>query len=404
MDTLPSLTPTPAPAPGPPPTSRRPRRWVTAALIPAIVGGGVAFGVTQLTDGGGNTRTVTVAQGANPEPTPTATTTTAPPAAANPGGGTLNIQDIVKAASPGVVLVEQGQGLGTGFLIDAAGHILTNAHVVDTATTVDVTYEDGTKVSAKVLAADESIDLAVLDAGAPPSSAKVLQLGSSKSLQVGDPVVAIGNPLDQGHTVTSGIVSALKRTICSPNKNTIANAIQTDAAINPGNSGGPLLNDRAQVVGINSQILSQGGGNEGIGFAVPSDIVRPVADGVIAGGKPRHAWIGIVGEALTPDVAKQIGAPGVRGVVLRSIEPRGPAKAADLISSPALEKDPPKGGDIIVAINGAPVNDFGDLTEEISSRKVGETIDLTVLRAGKRVTVKLTLADRPADLGGGCRQ
>ena len=334
-----------------------------------------------------------------------ATATPAPPTTSTSSGndGAESVQQIVKDASPGVVLVEQPKGLGSGFLIDPQGHILTNAHVVDGAASVTVTYSDGTTQDAKVLAEDRTIDLAVLDAGAPPKSAKPLALGQSRDLTVGDPVVAIGNPLGFERTATTGIVSALKRQICSPNQSAIANAIQTDAAINQGNSGGPLLDRQGRVIGINSQIVSQGGGFEGIGFAVPIDTVRPVAQGIIAGGKPQHAWIGIIGEPLTPKLANELGVPGTTGVALRHVDDRGPSKKAGLRGSSASDQAPPKGGDIIIEIAGRKIRDFGDLSEEIGSRRVGETIDVTALRDGKRVAVKLTLQDRPDNLGGTCQ-
>ena len=399
MDRLPSLSPNEDPSPTTPAPPRRRRPGIVgAALIPAIVGGAVAFGVAKLTDDPVTTTVTVAATTGATGPTPTATVP------ASSSDGAIDIPAIVRATQDGVVLVETGSGLGTGFLIDQKGHILTNAHVVDAAKTVDVTFNDGTIKQAKVLAADTTIDLAVIAVASTPSSAKVLPLGTSKSQRVGEPLVAIGNPLGQDSSVTSGIVSATKRTICSPTQDFIGNAIQTDAAINPGNSGGPLLNAAGQVVGINSQILSQGGGNEGIGFAVAIDIIKPVANGIIAGGKPRHAWIGVEGTPLDPQTSNELGMAGTTGVVLRSVNPNGPAKAAGLIGSPAADNAPPKGGDVIVAINDQPIADFADLTQEVSSRTVGDVIDMTVLRDGKRITVKVTLADRPANLGGGrCR-
>lgn len=402
---LPPLQPPTAPQQPP----RRRGRWLAGAIIPAAIGAGVALGVATLVNDDTSSRTVTVTE-RPATATTTGDTTTPGPAPAAPTTGTSSggdsaesVQQIVKDSSPGVVLVEQPKGLGSGFLIDPQGHILTNAHVVDGAAKVTVTYSDGTTQDAKVLAEDRTIDLAVLDAGTPPASAKPLPLGQSRDLTVGDPVVAIGNPLGFERTATTGIVSAVKRQICSPNQSAIANAIQTDAAINQGNSGGPLLDRRARVVGINSQIVSQGGGFEGIGFAVPIDTVRPVAQGIIAGGKPQHAWIGIIGEPLTPKLADDLGVPGTTGVALRRVDDRGPSKKAGLHGSSATDKAPPKGGDIIVEIAGRPIRDFGDLSEEIGSRRVGETVDVTVLRDSKQVAVKLTLQDRPDNLGGTCQ-
>lgn len=400
MDGLPSLTPAPEDPAAAPVERRRSRGFVAAALIPAVVGGAVAFGVAKMTDGG--TTTVTVAATSTTATGTSSSATTVPKPSAS-GEGVIDIPAIVRATQAGVVLVENRTGLGTGFLVDGKGHILTNAHVVDTSTTVDVTFSDGTIERAKVLAADTAIDLAVLEVPSTPKSARVLSYGTSKSLRVGEPVVAIGNPLGQDSSVTSGIVSATKRTICSPAKDFIGNAIQTDAAINPGNSGGPLLDSTGRVVGINSQILSQGGGNEGIGFAVAIDIIKPVAAGIISGGEPKHAWIGVVGEALTPQTAKQLGIEGTTGVVLRSVDAGGPSKKAGLVGSSAPDNQPPKGGDVIVAVNGQPVADFGDLTQEVSSHTVGDVVDMTVLRNGAKITVKVTLADRPSTLGGTCR-
>lgn len=372
------------------------------AIVPAVVGAAVALGVSQFVGDGGGTKTVTVVESSSGTPD-TGGTSSLPEPAPPKSGEALSVQQIVRDASPGVVLVEQARGLGSGFLIDTAGHILTNAHVVDQADNVTVTYADGTTSDAKVLAADPVIDLAVLDAGAPPSAAKPLPLGTSKSLVVGDPVVAIGNPLRYERTATTGIVSAINRRICSPDDSSISNAIQTDAAINPGNSGGPLLDGQARVIGINSQIVSQGGGFEGIGFAVAIDIVRPVANAIMARGKAEHAWIGITGEPLNPKLAKDLGIPGTTGVVLRKTDPRGPAAKAQLKGSSAPDNEPPKGGDVIVEIEGTPIRDFGDLSEEIGSRAVGATVKMEVLRDGKKLDVELVLADRPSDLAGTCQ-
>ena len=398
MPYLPSLEPPKSPEPPPK------KRWgrLAGAVVPALVGAAAALGVTTLTDDDPPAAgTVTVVRStdsssaAEQDPVPT-TPAPAP-------GSALGVQDVVRAASPGVVLVSQDRGFGTGFLVDDTGHLFTNAHVVDKSDTVTVTYADGTKQDAKVLAQDDTIDLAVLEVDAPPASAKPLPLGQSRSLQVGDPVIAIGNPLGFDRTATTGIVSAVKRQICSPNQSLITNAIQTDAAINQGNSGGPLLDAQGRVIGINSQIVSQSGGFVGLGFAVAMDTVRPVAASIIDGGKPQHAWIGIVGEALTPQTAKELGVAGKTGVALRKVDDRGPSKKAGLRGSDAPDKAPPKGGDIIVEIANNPVRDFGDLSQEIGSRRVGAEVPITVLRDGNEIELQVTLADRPSDLGGTCQ-
>ncbi len=402
------MTPFPSPSLQPPPPPAPPRkrgRWLAIAILPAAIAAGVALAVARLAndDTAARTVTVTVTERSAAEPvTTSATPAPDPPATSGTDSddGAVSVQQIVRDASPGVVLVEHQQGLGSGFLIDREGHILTNEHVVDGAKRVTVTYSDGTTQDAKVLAEDPTIDLAVLEVETPPASAKPLPLGQSRDLTVGDPVVAIGNPLGFERTATTGIVSAVKRQICSPNQSAIANAIQTDAAINQGNSGGPLLDRRGRIIGINSQIVSQGGGFEGIGFAVPIDTVRPVAEGVIAGGKPQHAWIGIFGDPLTPQLAKNLDVPGTTGVALRRVDDRGPAKKAGLR---AADRDPPKGADIIIEIAGRQIRDFGDLSQEIGSRRVGETVEVTVLRDGKRVRAKLTLQDRPGNLGRTCQ-
>ncbi len=392
MNDLPTLPSTPPPAT--PPRRRGRFPLIASVLVPALVGGLVAFGVTRLTDDDGATRTVTVTESVDAS----GQTITQPPVETDDAdsGDTPSIPAVVRRAGPGVVEVQAGNSLGTGFLVDDKGHILTNAHVVESARTVQVTYQDATKTDAKVLASDPAIDLAVLDAGTPPASATVLPLGNSRSMQVGQSVIAIGNPLNYTNSVSSGIVSGLKRQMCSPDKTPIGNVIQTDAAINQGNSGGPLLDAHGRVIGINSQIATQSGGNEGIGFAVPIDIVRPVMQDIIEQGKPRHAWIGITGEEITPQTAKALGLNGTTGVAIRTVDDRGPAKAAGLKATTAKsESDPPKGADIITSVAGQPVRDFGDLSQEVSSRRVGEKIEITYLRSGEKKDATLTLANRP---------
>jgi VCBS repeat-containing protein len=293
----------------------------------------------------------------------------------------------------------QGGSLGSGFLIDDQGHVITNAHVVDGATKTTVTFEDGTEAKGTILGVDKSTDVAVVKVAKVPTGVRPVPLGNSGGLTVGQNVVAIGNPYGYSGTATTGIVSALKRAIQSPSGFTIQNAIQTDAAINQGNSGGPLFDSDGRVIGINSQIASENGGNVGIGFAVPIDTVRPIVDSIISGGKAQHAWIGIQGRDLTPGLAQKLGLTGKRGVVIASLDDRGPANDAGLKAAEKADAAVPTGGDLIVAVNGTPVTDMADVAEAVASRKVGDTITVTVLRDGTSQTVTLTLKDRPADIG-----
>ena len=315
------------------------------------------------------------------------------------------MQAVVARSAPAVVKVTTGGDgpgarLGSGFLVDRRGRILTNDHVVGDEDSATVTFDDGTVSKADVLGRDESTDVAVLRATDLPPDARPLPLGRSDDLTVGDPVVAIGNPFGLERTATTGIVSALKRIISAPNDFEIQNVIQTDAAINQGNSGGPLLDGAGRVIGINSQIATESGGNDGIGFAVPIDTIRPVANAIIATGSPEHAWLGVTGRQVTPEIASALGEPGVRGVAVVSVDDRGPAKDAGLRpATTPTGADVPRGGDIIVAVDGREVDDMADVSRAVSSRAVGDPLSLTVLRDGARVTVRVTLADRPADVG-----
>ena len=377
-------------------------RWLAATALPALLGAGVARGVVALTGNRGGGSTTVVERDVSPLPAASAAAAEAPAAPAAREGG---VQAVVARSAPAVVKVTSGREgaggrLGSGFLVDRRGRILTNAHVVDGEDDVTVTFDDGTESPAEVLGEDESTDLAVLRARDVPDGVRPLPLGRSTGLVVGDPVIAIGNPFGLERTATTGIVSALKRIISAPNDFEIQNVIQTDAAINQGNSGGPLLDGSGRVLGINSQIASESGGNDGIGFAVPIDTIRPVADAIIASGAAQHAWLGITGRQVTPEVAEALGEPGVRGVAIVSVDERGPAAGAGLreATTPA-GADVPRGGDIIVAVGGRAVRDMADVILAVSSRAVGDPLRLTVLRDGDRVDVDMTLADRPSDVG-----
>ena len=296
---------------------------------------------------------------------------------------------------------QQGTATGSGFVLDEEGHIITNAHVVEGADAVRVTIgEEGDPVDAEVIGADPSTDVALLDADADASVLEPLPLGEAESLAVGDPVVAIGNPLGLDHTATAGIVSALGRTIDAPNGFSITNAIQTDAPINPGNSGGPLLGGNGEVVGINSQIATAGGqGNIGIGFAVPAETVREVVDDLLADGEVTQAFLGLTGAEVTPQAAEVLDLPVDEGVLVQDVVPGGPADDAGIEAGSAEAQIGPGamriGGDIIVEVAGEPVESMEEVIAAVDEREPGDELELTVLRDGDKETVTAELADRP---------
>ncbi len=328
-----------------------------------------------------------------------------PETAADVGTDALSVSEIVQRTAPGVVKVEvPGVGLGSGFLVDETGHILTNQHVVDGAQLAEVEFDDGSTREARILGTDPTVDLAVLKVTEIPDSASPVDLGQSARVIVGAPVIALGSPFGLERTATAGIVSAVKRRITSPNRQLIPNVIQTDAAINSGNSGGPLFNRRAEVIGMNSQIASgAGGGNVGIGFAVPIDTLKPIADAIIRTGEPEHAYVGITGTPLTSDTADQLGLGDLRGVIVVEVDGDSGAAAAGLVPTELTGEGEnervTKEGDIIVAADGAPVSDFDELIQAISAKAVGDDITLTVRRGGDERQVTVTLGDRPDDVG-----
>lgn len=371
--------------------------------VPALIGGCVALGAVAVTGNLGGGTTVVAG---DPSPLPAAVASASAPGGDGPVPGPVqSIQAVVAESAPAVVKVTVGDqatggSLGSGFLVDRRGRVLTNAHVVEDGATATVTFDDGTESAARVLGTDESTDLAVLLVTELPRGVAPLPLGRSAGLVVGDPVVAIGNPFGLERTATTGIVSALKRVITAPNGFEIQNVVQTDAAINQGNSGGPLLDRRGRVLGINSQIATESGGSNGIGFAVPIDTIRPVADSIIARGTAEHAWLGVTGRSVTPEIARVLGIGDVRGVAVVEVDDRGPAKEAGLrpATSPQ-EADVPRGGDLIVAVDGRSVEDMADVSRAVSSRAVGEALSLTVLRDGRRTGLRVVLEDRPDDVG-----
>jgi len=354
---------------------------VVAGLVAALVlGAGLGAAAFSLLDEDGTTvvRQVTAA--------------TSEDAAAT---STLSIGQVYASATKGVVEIEatsdgfgpSGTAQGSGFVIDTGGHVVTNQHVVAGASTIQVTLWDGSAYEAKLVGTDPSTDLAVLRIDAPRSALHPLVLGDSSAVDVGDTVLALGSPFGLEGTITSGIVSALHREMTAPNSYTITDTIQTDAAINHGNSGGPLLDARGRVIGVNSQIESESGGSEGVGFAIPSDTVRSITRQLIATGEVKHAYLGIA----------MVEVPN--GVAITSVRSGTPAEATGLRAATGTElvdgRERPTGGDVIVAFDGEDVTSPAELQSAVDRRQPGDTVTITVIRGGKRETVEVTLGVRP---------
>jgi putative serine protease PepD len=354
--------------------TRRPRPTLIASLIAvACIGAGGGAAVYAASTSGGGTKTV-VRQVTVQDSQPAASTSP------------LSVNEIYRRSYRGVVeitVASNGQSFGpfgssraegSGFVYDSNGDIVTNQHVVgDNARSITVKFWNGKTYSARLIGSDSSTDLAVIRVNAPASMIHPLQLGDSSTMEVGDGVVAIGSPFGLEETVTSGIVSALNRQIQSQSGFPINGAIQTDAPINHGNSGGPLLNDRAEVIGVNSQIQSDSGDNAGVGFAIPSNTVRSIAQQLISTGKAEHAYLGISlsDTATTAQIA--------------SVRSGTPAQRASL-----------RAGDVITAVDGTKTPTAEDLQNAISARKPGDTVTLTYRRGGSTHTVQVKLATRPS--------
>ena len=271
------------------------------------------------------------------------------------------------------------QGIGSGVIFDARGYVLTNSHVIEGAQQMRVTLPDGRTFPGKLVGADPVTDLAVVKIDA--SNLPAALLGDSSKLEVGETVIAIGNPLglEGGPTVTVGVVSALARSIEDPGGPTLHDLIQTDAAINPGNSGGPLIRMTGEVIGVNTAIIQ---GAQGIGFAISINSAKPIVQELLAHGRIVRPVIGIVPISVTPQIAAAYDLPVDRGVLIARLDPRGPAAKAGM-----------RAGDIVVAIGGQPVKSLGDLRSAVGQHKVGDVIVMAVRREKTSVTLKVTLAE-----------
>ena len=321
----------------------------------------------------------------------------------------LSLIEIFEKAEPGVVRVniqrnqtenESGWGVGSGFVFDNQGHIITNAHVIKDATKTVVTFLDGRSYNAEIVGIDEYTDIGVIKVNADLKLLHPLSLGDSSNLQVGEPITAIGNPFGLSGSMTSGIISQMGRLLPSNSGYSIPDVIQTDAAINPGNSGGPLLNMRGEIVGINTAIQSSTGEFTGVGFAIPSQTVVKIVPTLIRDGEYKHPWIGISGTDIDLEMAHVIGLENTLGFLIITVVEKSPASDAGLIGSNKTIKVEGReysiGGDVIVSVDGIDVRKIDDILIHLQREKaVGDEMVLEVLRDSRTTNVTIILQERP---------
>ena len=321
---------------------------------------------------------------------------------------TLSLIEIFEKAEPGVVRVniqrnqtENEVGVvGSGFVFDKRGHIITNAHVIKDSTKTVVTFLDGRSYNAEIIGVDEYTDIGVIKVNADLKLLHPLSLGDSSNLQVGEPITAIGNPFGLSGSMTSGIISQMGRLLPSDSGFQIPDVIQTDAAINPGNSGGPLLNMRGEIVGINTAIQSSTGEFTGVGFAIPSQTVAKIVPTLISDGEYKHPWIGISGRDIDLDMANVLGLKDALGFLIITIVEDSPASDAGLLgSNKTIEVEGREysiGGDVIVSVDGIDVRKIDDILVHLQRVKtVGDEMDLEILRDGRTTNVTIILQERP---------
>jgi putative serine protease PepD len=379
-------------------------------FVSVIFGSAAGIGATQLLDGGGDGNSTVLAPTTN---------------AADPDEDTgqqtslstecLSAADVYDQVRPSVVEITsaisngfgpQGQGTGTGIVIDADGHILTNNHVIAGAQTIEVRFHDGSTATAEIVGRDPANDLAVIQVDPSGLDLAPADLGDSDALRVGDPVLAIGNPFNLEATLTQGIVSAIDRTY-TPGSGTrpIREMIQTDAAVNPGNSGGPLLNCRGEVIGVNSLLENPSGDsvNVGVAFAVAVNTAKRSLPDMLSGETVSHPWLGIAGMDVTPALAQELDLGTDRGVYVTLVSQGSPADDIGLQGAFVSQNqasgsaDVPPGGDVITAVDGEPVTSLEELAAYLDREKrPGDQVDLDVLRDGESLALTATLANWPA--------
>ncbi len=384
-----------------------------AALVAAsLLGGGAALAGAWVLGAFDDGTTVVEA---TPIPTQQAGSTS------STGSTSIRVADIYRQNAPGVVQITStsrgaagtdpfgnavpGQAqsaLGSGFVIDKEGHVVTNYHVVQGASKIEVSFSNQDTVKAEIVGTDPSTDLALLKVDVDAKALTPLSLANSDQVEVGDPVVAIGNPFGLERTVTAGIVSALQREVRAPNNYTIDHVIQTDAPINSGNSGGPLIDAQGRVIGVNSQIetANGGGGNVGIGFAVPSNTVKSVVAQLVEDGRVDRAFLGVTLQDVSADVAGVLRLPADKGVLVGSVKPASPAAKAGVEGGTTqvvvAGESYQLGGDMIVAVDGDEVSSVDALREAIAAHKPGDKVRLTVVHAnGKKETISVELGRVP---------
>jgi S1-C subfamily serine protease len=374
-------------------------------LIAVVLGAGAALAIdSAVGDDGGTTVIREVAQASES------------PASFESGEG-RSIGDIYARSARGVVQViatqvssdspffgpQETSASGSGFVIDKAGHVVTNYHVIEGAKEVQVNFSGDDRMDAKVIGTDPSTDIAVLEIDAQARALTPLSLGDSETVRVGDAVIAIGNPFSLERTVTAGIVSALQRKITAPDGFAIDEVIQTDAAINRGNSGGPLMNANGEVVGVNAQIETETGGNVGIGFAIPINTVKEVVSQLIEGGKVEHAYLGIEMATIDDTVAETFNLPVDAGVLVMRVHDGSPAERAGLKggTTPVVVEGESYllGGDVITKADGEEIESADELGDIVASKKPGDELELEIKRKNETQTITITLGRRPSNVG-----